>query len=126
MALRYAAAVAARGRAVLNVVYVNNPLLIPAAAAALHDRHLARRSAQQLREFIEATFTAGARTPPRLKSYAALGDPVTEILERAARSRADLIVVGTHGLHGRRPAAHRLDDTERSAAVHGAGARDPT
>jgi universal stress protein A len=100
VALRYAAAVAARGRAVLNVVYVNDPLLIAAAAAALHDRHLARRSAQQLREFIEATFTAGARTPPRLKSYVALGDPDTEILKGAARGRADLIVVGTHGLTG--------------------------
>ena len=100
LALRYAAAVAARGRAVLNVVYVNDPLLIAAAAAALHDRHLARRSAQQLREFIEATFTAGAQRPPRLKSYVALGHPDTEILKGAARGRADLIVVGTHGLAG--------------------------
>lgn len=100
LALRYAAAVASRGRAALSVVYVNDPLLVAAAAAALHDRRLATRSAQQLREFIDATFPAGVRRPPRLKSHVALGDPATEILKAAARRRADLIVLGTHGLTG--------------------------
>lgn len=100
LALRYAAAVAARGRAALSVEYVNDPLLVAAAAAALHDRRLATRSAQQLREFIDAAFPAGARRPSRLKSHVALGDPATEILKAAARGRADLIVLGTHGLTG--------------------------
>jgi nucleotide-binding universal stress UspA family protein len=100
LALRYAAAVAARGRAALSVMYVNDPLLVAAAAAALHDRRLATRSAQQLREFIEATFPAGERRPPRLKSHVAIGDPATEILKAAVRGRADLIVLGTHGLTG--------------------------
>ena len=100
LALRYAAAVAARGHAVLTVVYVNDPLLIAAAAAALHDRRLARRSAQELQEFVETTLPASARKPLRLKSHVSIGNPADEITEAGARSRADLIVLGTHGVSG--------------------------
>jgi nucleotide-binding universal stress UspA family protein len=103
-ALRYAAAVAARGDAVLDVMYVNDPLLIAAAAAALHDRDLVKRSAKQLGEFIDATFTARARRRLRLRSHVATGSPGHEILKSAARRRSDLVVLGTHGLTG----AHRL------------------
>ena len=78
-ALRYAAAVAARGDAVLDVMYVNDPLLIAAAAAALHDRDLVKRSAKQLREFIDATLSARVRRPLRLRSLVATGDPGHEI-----------------------------------------------
>ena len=88
LALRYAAAVAARGRAVLHVVYVNDPLLIAAAAAALHDRDLAKRSAQQLAGVHRSTFTAGARTPLRVRSHVLIGDPGDEILKAKARVRS--------------------------------------
>jgi nucleotide-binding universal stress UspA family protein len=100
LALRYAAAVAARGNAVLTVAYVNDPLLIAAAAAALHDRHLAKRSGQELQEFIETTLSASARKPLRLKSHVSVGDAADEIKKAGARSRADLIVLGTHGVTG--------------------------
>ncbi len=100
MALRYAAAVAARGKAVLKVVYVNDPLLVAAAAAALHDRTFVKRSARELRDFIEATLPASSKAPTALKSHVSVGDPADEIMKAAARGRSDLIVVGTHGLTG--------------------------
>jgi hypothetical protein len=34
---------------------LNDPLLIAAAAAALHDRQLAKRSADELRKFVDET-----------------------------------------------------------------------
>jgi nucleotide-binding universal stress UspA family protein len=99
-ALQYAAAVAARGHAVLDVAYVNDPLLIAAAAAALHDRSLVKRSATQLGEFIDATFTPRAQRRLRLRSQVGTGDPGHEILRTVAQRRSDLIVLGTHGLTG--------------------------
>jgi nucleotide-binding universal stress UspA family protein len=100
LALRYAAAVAARGNAVLRVAYVNDPLLVAAAAAALHDRHLAKRSGQELQGFIETTLSPSARKPLRLKSHVSIGSPAEEIAKAGARSRADLIVLGTQGVTG--------------------------
>ena len=58
LALQYAEAVAGRGKAPLQVLYVNDPLLIAAAAAALHDWQLAKRSAGELRRFIDETVVA--------------------------------------------------------------------
>jgi nucleotide-binding universal stress UspA family protein len=92
LALRCAEAIARRGTGSLTVMYANDPLLIAAAAAALHDRDIARRSASELRAFIAATLSAESRERLRLRSGVSTGDP------------SDLIAVGTHGLSG----AHRL------------------
>jgi nucleotide-binding universal stress UspA family protein len=99
-ALQCAEAIAHRGKAVLRAVYVNDPFLIAAAAAALHDRQLAKRSARELREFIDATVSAKVRRQLRLKSQVSVGNPPDEILKAAGRARTDLIVLGTHGLTG--------------------------
>jgi nucleotide-binding universal stress UspA family protein len=99
-ALRYAEAIALRGKAVLQVVYVNDTLLVAAAAAALHDRHLAARSARELRDFVAATLTAGSKKRLRLTSHVSTGHPAGEILRTAASRGTDLIVLGTHGLSG--------------------------
>jgi nucleotide-binding universal stress UspA family protein len=100
LALRYAAAIASRGQAALTVAYVNDPLLIAAAAAALNDRRLAEKSGHELQAFINSTLPASARKPLRLKSLVAIGNPANEIVQAAARGRSDLIVPGTHGLTG--------------------------
>jgi nucleotide-binding universal stress UspA family protein len=94
-ALRYAAALAARSDAALMAIYVNDPLLIAAAAAALHDRTLAGRSLEELRAFVTETIS---RRGPRLTCRAPVGNPSDQILKAAAR--ADVIVLGTHGLTG--------------------------
>src|SRR5262245_3189754 len=65
LALRYAAAIAGRSKAALTVAYVNDPLLIAAAAAALHDRELAKKSASELKRFIDETLTTQVRNELR-------------------------------------------------------------
>ena len=99
-ALRYAEAVARRGRATLTVLYVNDPFLIAAAAAALHDRTLARTSERELRDFIDATLPRPSRERLRVTTSVTTGAPAAEILKAARRGRHDLIVLGTHGLTG--------------------------
>jgi len=98
-ALRYAEAIALRGNARLRVLYVNDPLLV-AAAAALRDRQLAARSARELRTLVGSTVagTLGARR--RLTTSVAVGDPGDEILKASAKHRTDVIVLGTRGLTG--------------------------
>src|SRR5262245_47989679 len=55
LALRYGAGLAGQANAILTVLYVNDPLLIAAAAAALHDRQLVERSARELEDFVRST-----------------------------------------------------------------------
>ena len=98
LALRYAALVAQRTSATLTVTFVNDPLLVAAAAAALHDRGLARRSLVELHAFVNATL--GRRTGHRLKASVSVGAPIVEIIKTAASRSSDLIVMGTHGLTG--------------------------
>lgn len=97
-ALRHAEAVARRGHATLTVLYANDPLLVAAAAAALHDRALAARSAAELRAFVDTTVSPASRARLRIRTMVRTGSPAAEIL-RAART-SDLIVLGTHGLTG--------------------------
>jgi len=100
LALRYAEAIALRGKATLSVTYANDPLLIAAAAAALHDRHVAKRSGQELHDFVESTLSTHARKALRIRTRVSIGDPCDEIMKAAIRNRSDLIVMGTHGLTG--------------------------
>ena len=100
LALRYAEAIALRGKATLSVGYANDPMLIAAAAAALHDRHAAERSGQELHDFVEATLSTRARKALRVRTRVSIGDPCDEIMKAAARTRSDVIVMGTHGLTG--------------------------
>ena len=100
LALQYAEAVALRGNAVLSVLFANDPLLVAAAAAALHDRHIAKRSASELHAFIDATLTPRSQKRLHLKLDVPVGDPSDEIMRTATRRRSDLVVLGTHGLAG--------------------------
>jgi nucleotide-binding universal stress UspA family protein len=100
LALRYAEAVARRGKGTLTVTYANDPLLVTAAAVALHDRNIAKRSADELRAFINETLPADAVKALRVKSLVSVGSLADEIMKAAARHRSDVIVMGTHGLTG--------------------------
>jgi nucleotide-binding universal stress UspA family protein len=99
-ALRYAVAVARRGKAALQVLYVNDPLLVASASTALHDRQLVKRSARELKAFINTTVPTEARARLRVRSGASIGNAADQILKHAHRSGTDLIVLGTHGLTG--------------------------
>jgi nucleotide-binding universal stress UspA family protein len=98
-ALRYAQAVAEKSHGAVTVAYANDPLLVAAAAAALHDRNVAKRSLKELQTFVDETLGVG-KTGPRLQCRVSVGSPADEILKAAARGRSDLIVLGTHGLTG--------------------------
>jgi nucleotide-binding universal stress UspA family protein len=100
LALRYAASVAARSRALLTVAYVNDPLLVAAAATALHDRQLAAQCARELQDFVDATLPPASRRRCRVKTRVSIGQPAEEITGRLGRTGADLIVMGTHGATG--------------------------
>jgi len=100
LALRYAEAIALRGNGRLSVAFVNDPLLVAAAAAALHNRQLATLSAIELQAFIAETLSEDTRARLRVTPRTSTGNPADEIMKTAARSGSDLIVVGTRGLTG--------------------------
>ena len=93
-ALRYAAALARPNHRRLTVLFVNDPLLVAAAAAAYDRRALADTTRRQLQEFVRGT--TGNAAP--VDCLVELGDPAREIHRVAARVKSDLIVLGTRGL----------------------------
>jgi nucleotide-binding universal stress UspA family protein len=98
LALRHADLVARRTTSKMTVLYVNDPLLIAAAAAAMHDRHLAERSRRELQGFVHETLA----DRPGMRPAICLGEgqPSNEILRIGKRIGADLLVLGTQGLTG--------------------------
>jgi nucleotide-binding universal stress UspA family protein len=72
---------------------------VAAAAAALHDRQIAKRSGVELDAFVKETLGLPSRGL-RVKTRAAVGKPADVILKAAGSAGADLIVLGTHGLTG--------------------------
>jgi nucleotide-binding universal stress UspA family protein len=99
-ALRHAAAMAKRSRGRITVLFVNDPLLTAAAAAAYNPRALTRATLRELRSFVRRSLPS--RGAPSIRYLVALGKPAREILKTAARLRSDLVVVGTEGLGGAR------------------------
>jgi nucleotide-binding universal stress UspA family protein len=98
-ALRYAAALARRSRGSLVVLFVNDPLLVAAAAAAYDARTLAASSVRELRRFV--TKALGPEPDvPSITLDTVVGSPVAAILTRARERHCDMIVMGTHGRSG--------------------------
>src|SRR6185436_71159 len=79
-ALRYAEAMAGRSGGAMTVTYANDPLLIAAAAAALHDRQVAKRSLRELESFVNQTLTTN-RKRPRLTCRVSSGTPSDQIVK---------------------------------------------
>ena len=100
LALRYAAAIANRSAGRLHVLYVNDPLLVAAAAVALGDRTLASEALSELPTFVAKAIPAGAIKTAALKYVVETGPPDRTIVATARRLRCDAIVMGTHGLSG--------------------------
>lgn len=97
-ALRYAAVLARAEKGALTALFVVDPLL-SAAVATAHDEHaLERTSHHELRRFVQRALTP--RFAKDVQLVTVVGRPAREILASAKRSRADLIVLGTHGLSG--------------------------
>lgn len=95
-ALSYADELARRSGGGLCVMFVNDPLLDTAAAAAAYDMEaLHQRTLKELKRFVAR---AGITTPPEL--VAVSGHPAQAIQREALRRDADLIVLGSRGLTG--------------------------
>ncbi len=97
-ALRYAAAVAARGRGRLVVLFVNDPLLAAAAAAARPRLNLRAQSVKELDRFVRTVL--GTRALTDVGRRVTTGEAAAQILSGARAVNADLIVVGSQGLTG--------------------------
>jgi nucleotide-binding universal stress UspA family protein len=104
VALRYAALIADHFKARLLLVTVNDPLLVQAAAMAYDAERLQLQSHQDLRDFYRDTNLATAPGAGDVTYDVRTGKPAPEILKAAADGKADLIVIGTHGLSGARKA----------------------
>lgn len=100
LALRYAARLAGRTGGHLHVIFVNDPFLVAAAAAAYNTHSLGAASSQELRRFVASTLPSRTLSALRVTYETVLGKPAREILKAVARSSHDIIVLGTKGLSG--------------------------
>ena len=95
-ALRYAAMVARLSDAHLIVLYVNDPLLVTAAATRPDAKAILASTDDDLRRFVlRAMRNATPRVATTLLTLA--GKPAHEIVTAARRHHADLIVIGHRG-----------------------------
>ena len=99
-AVRRGAAFAARFNARLVVLSAVDPLLAEAAKIRLGQDLANTETEPALREFVAATWPAGAGAPADTTFETRVGEPAAVILEAADRGGVDLIVIGTHGLGG--------------------------
>jgi nucleotide-binding universal stress UspA family protein len=96
-ALRHACEVARRTGGRVTVVYVSDPLLDTAAAAAAYDvKALREKTMTELRAFIDRAEPSGVVVEQALAS----GHAAPAIAKVAAKLGADLLVMGSHGLTG--------------------------
>jgi nucleotide-binding universal stress UspA family protein len=99
-ALQASLALARIEQASLVVMTVVDPLLMQAAAVAYELDSVARQARSDLAAFVAPALDG--QTPPgdSVVTHVATGKPAREILRAAESWRADLIVMGTHGLGG--------------------------
>lgn len=97
-ALRYGAALARRSHGSLVVLFVNDPLLVAAAAAAYDARTLAAMGDRELQRFVTKALGPVPNVPVTFHSV--VGSPAPAILRIARKCHSDVIVMGTHGRSG--------------------------
>jgi universal stress protein A len=99
-ALRWASTIAQHRGGELTVLSVVEPLLAQAAGIRL-GVDLAREDVEPaLREFVEATLPEHVRQASHVRIEVTVGEPSEAILQAGRRLKAELIVMGTHGLGG--------------------------
>jgi nucleotide-binding universal stress UspA family protein len=102
-ALRLAVGIAGRDQARLTVLTVNDPFLVEAAAAAQYGpEYLGDEATKELRGLFQSLIPHATSWAPAPHIVVHTGKAEVEILECAAVEKADLIVMGTHGLSGYR------------------------
>jgi nucleotide-binding universal stress UspA family protein len=99
-ALCYAAALADHFGARLTMITVDDPLLAKAAAMEVLDPPLAVQSEAELRRFSDDVLPHLAARVKMREFRVATGKPAQEILRAVQATKADLIVIGSHGRSG--------------------------
>lgn len=99
-ALSFAAAVVKRQAGRLVVIYVEDPLLVAAAAMAYDEKLMREKARAALRRFVEKTVRPYGIPIDAITLDVAIGKPHDEIEWTADRLKCDLIVLGSHGETG--------------------------
>jgi len=99
-ALRYAAALAEHFYGTLYVLTVDDPFLVQAATVSFGMAALKRMSVESLQAFVTSTFPGRMPQVAEMKPLVRIGDPATQILRAVRATRADVLVMSTHGASG--------------------------
>jgi len=99
-ALKYAALLASRTKGRLVVVFVEDPMLVAAAAAAYDEKVLIDKARKELRRLVEKTIQPYGIRIEDVTLDVAVGRPHDEIASTAERLKCDVIVMGAHGRSG--------------------------
>ena len=99
-ALRYAAALAHDSGGRIVVLFVQDPLLLAAAARIHTEQAFASTVDKELRRFVATSLAHSGFAPKSIDYRVGRGAPAATIDATARALRCDLIVMGTHGLSG--------------------------
>ena len=102
VALEFAAAISKRAGGTLQLLFVNDPLLVAAAAAAYNTASLGAATEVELKRFAASTLSPRRLATASPGVSTALGKPGREILRAVDRGQHDAIVMGSKGLNGAR------------------------
>jgi len=97
-ALRYACAMAASSGGTVTALFVVDPLLSAAGAAAYDSKVVEREALRDLQRFVRATL--GSSVAPGVQCAVATGPARKAVISEARRLRADVVVIGTNGRRG--------------------------
>jgi nucleotide-binding universal stress UspA family protein len=100
LALRYAALLASRSKGRLVVSFVEDPMLVAAAAVAYDEKVLIDKARKELRRVVEKTIQPYGIRIEEVTLDVAVGRPHQEIARTAERMKCDVIVMGAHGRSG--------------------------
>jgi nucleotide-binding universal stress UspA family protein len=103
VALGHASRIARRSNATLIALYVADPLLVRAAAAAYHTSIVVQDGERALRDAVDRIRRETGEGTLAIVQHVVVGNPATEIARFSSRHDVDLIVMGTHQSagHGR-------------------------
>ena len=99
-AVEQATAIAGWYKASITALHVYDPLFMPVPGLPVPKDRVPDAEVQLVREQTAACFAAAAAAGLRVDVEVEIGRPASQILERAARLPADMIVMGTHGSSG--------------------------
>lgn len=99
LALRYAALLARRSHGRLTVFFVNDPLLVAAAAAAYNEETLGAATQEELTRFVAESVPLAGETELQVEYRTEVGKPGREILRVIRQGEHDAVVLGTKGLN---------------------------